>query len=343
MQLKPNQFTAHLAKHPLPPIVLLFGDEPQQKQEIIDAVRQKAKDNGFDERQTLNADSDFSWNELVDATQAMSLFSDKQYIELTLPTGKPGAKGGTVLSDVASNIGPDTLLLIQGPKIAQDVQKAKWFKQVSANAWFCHCYELQGSQLKQWLKQKAHERKIPLTSDAINTIADLNEGNLLAANQELEKLALLFPNASSIDAEQVTKASVDQSRFTVFQFSDEVLAGNMRRAIKILYRLESEGLEPNIILWSLIREAQLLEQCLGFRQRGETIPYAKMRIWQNKQSLYNSALMRLSPAHISILITHLQQADAVLKSESVQKPYVLLSHLALLFLPAPLEHFSLSA
>jgi DNA polymerase-3 subunit delta len=343
MQIKPNQFVSHLSKHPLPPIVLLFGDEPQQKQEIIDALRQKAKSQGFEERQTLTADSDFSWHQLVDATQAMSLFSDKQYIELTLPTGKPGTQGGAVLSDIAATISADTLLLIQGPKIGKDVQNAKWFKQVLAHAWFCHCYELQGSQLTQWIKHKAQELKLGLTMDAINTISDLNEGNLLSANQELEKIALLFGESQTIDAEQVAKATVDQSRFTVFQFTDEVLAGNMQRAIKILYRLESEGLEPNIILWALIKEAQLIEQCFSFRQRGENIPYTKMRIWQNKQSLYNSALMRLSAGHISVLIQHLQQADALLKSETVQKPYVMLSHLSLLFLPSPLEHFSLSA
>ncbi|WP_371193367.1 DNA polymerase III subunit delta [Glaciecola sp. SC05] len=342
MQLKPNQFSAHLAKNPLPSIVLLFGDEPQQKQDVLDALRKKAKEHGFDERQTLVADSDFSWHQLVDATQAMSLFSDKQYIELTLPTGKPGTQGAATLTEISQTISADTLLLIQGPKIGKDVQNAKWFKQLLNHAWFCHCYELQGGQLSQWLKQRANGIGLPLSEDAIHLICDMNEGNLLAANQELEKLGLLFPNAQSIDAKQVSQASVDQSRFTVFQFADEVLAGNMQRAVKILYRLESEGLEPNIILWSLIKEAQLLEQCYGFMQRGEAIPFMKMRIWQNKQSLYNAALMRLNGGHLQILIKHLQQADAMLKSESISKPYVLLSHLALLFLPAPLEHFSLS-
>ncbi|MFC4699077.1 DNA polymerase III subunit delta [Glaciecola siphonariae] len=343
MQLKPNQFEAHLSRNPLPSIVLLFGDEPQQKQDVIDALRKQAKLAGFEERQTLVADGDFSWQQLIDATQAMSLFSDKQYIELTLPTGKPGTQGAAVLSELSTSLTEDTLLLIQGPKIGKDVQNTKWFKQLLSHAWFCHCYELQGGQLQQWVKQRAAQAKLPLTQDAISLIADMNEGNLLAANQELEKLALLFVNETSIDASHVARSSVDQSRFTVFQFTDEVLSGNMRRAIKILYRLESEGLEPNIILWSLIKEAQLLEQCQSFRQRGESIPFAKMRIWQNKQALYNAALMRLSAGHLSVLIGHLQQADALLKSETLHKPYVMLSHLALLFLPAPLEHFSLSA
>lgn len=343
MQIKPNQFNGHLAKNHLPSIFLLFGDEPQQKQDVLDALRAKAKTEGFDERQTLVADADFAWHQLVDATQAMSLFSDKQYIELTLPTGKPGTQGAATLNEVSENITDDTLLLIQGPKIGKDVQNTKWFKQLLTKAWFCHCYELQGAQLTQWIKQRAQQLSLPLSQDAVQLLSEMNEGNLLAANQELEKLGLLFPNADVINAKQLSQASVDQSRFTVFQFTDEVLAGNMQRAIKILYRLESEGLEPNIILWSLVKEAQLLQQCQSFLLRGEAIPFMKMRIWQNKQSLYNAALMRLDAAHLQILVQHLQQADAVLKSESVSKPYVLLSHLALLFLPAPLAAFSLSA
>jgi DNA polymerase-3 subunit delta len=145
-----------------------------------------------------------------------------------------------------------------------------------------------------------------------------------------------------LDQQKVSAAVIDQSRYTVFQFTDEVLAANMSKAMKMLYRLESEGIEPNIVLWSLIKEAKLLEQCLTYHQRSEQIPYAKLRIWQNKQSLYNSALMRLSGAHIAILIEHLQKADSMLKSESVDKPFVLISHLALLFLPAPIEQYSLT-
>lgn len=343
MQLRANQFISHLKQHPLPSIVLLFGDEPQQKQEILDAIRQKAKENGFEERQTLVADGEFSWNELVDATQAMSLFSDKQYIELTLTTGKPGVQGAKTLSDIAQSLTPDTLLLIQGPKIGKDVQNTKWFKQVLSHAWFCHCYELQGGQLLQWIKQKASQMQLPLSHDAMNTLVDMNEGNLLAANQELQKLGLVFANASNISKEQVIQASVDQSRFTVFQFTDEVLAGNMNRAIKILYRLESEGLEPNIILWSLVKEAQLLEQCHAIKQRGESIPFTKLRIWQNKQGLYQSALNRLNAEQLALLISRLQQADVLMKSTTINKPYVLLSHLALLFLPAPLDAFPLRA
>jgi DNA polymerase-3 subunit delta len=342
MQLRANQFTSQLANNALPPIILLFGDEPQQKLDIIDAIREKAKASGFEERQSLTADADFSWQQLVDATQTMSLFSDKQYIELTLPTGKPGAQGAAVLTEIAQQPNEDVLLLIDGPKIGKDVQNTKWFKQVLQHAWFCHCYDLQGNQLNQWIKQRAQRLNLPLNADACALIADLSEGNLLAANQELQKLGLLYPSANVLDHDMVSSAVIDQSRYTVFQFTDEVLAGNMAKATKILYRLESEGVEPNIVVWSLVKEAQLLAQCQAFRQRSEQIPFTKLRIWQNKQALYNAALMRLDERQLGVLINALQDADHLFKSQTVHKPFVMLSHLALLFLPAPIEQFSLT-
>ncbi len=343
MQVYPNRFQQHIQQQGLSPFILIFGDEPQQKLDMIDGIRKLAKSLGFDERQTLVADSDFSWSQLIDATQSMSLFSDKQYIELTLPTGKPGAEGSKVLTAIADNPFLDTLIVIQGPKIGKDVQKAKWFKALDSQGVFSHCYPLEPKQLSQWIEQRCRETKVNMSPSAINLLADFSEGNLLAAKQEIEKLALMYAdNGQQVDEKVLAAGMVDQSRFTVFQFIDDLLAGNMQKAIKILHRLESEGVEPNIILWNLIKEAQTLAECQAMQMLEGSVNFNKLRIWQSKQMLYRNALQRLSPAHVKLLTTHLQQADLILKSEQTARPYILLSHLALLFMPAPLQNLSLN-
>ena len=344
MQVYPNRFDQHIAQNGLPPFIMVFGDEPQQKLDIIDAVRAKVKTLGFEERQTLVADSEFSWSQLIDATQSMSLFSDKQYIELTLPTGKPGAEGGKVLTSVAESTSPDTIILIQGPKIGKDVQKAKWFKTLDSQAIFSICYPLEGKQLASWVQQRCQEQKINLSPVSVHLICEYSEGNLLAAKQEIDKLALLYGGdpSKTVDEKALGQSMVDQSRFTVFQFVDDLLGGDIQKAIKILYRLESEGVEPNIILWSLIKEAQTLSECKAMQRIEGNINFNKLRIWQNKQGLYRNALQRLSDQDLQLLLAHLQQADLILKSEQPAKPYVLISHLACLFMPAPLAQFSLN-
>lgn len=343
MQVYPNRFEQHVSQQGLAPFMLIFGDEPQQKLDMIDTIRALAKSQGFDERQTLVADADFSWSQLIDATQSMSLFSDKQYIELTLPTGKPGVEGSKVLSAIAENPSMDTLILIQGPKIAKDVQKAKWFKALDAKGIFSICYPLEGRPLVQWIEQRCRASNVKINQAGINLLADFSEGNLLAAKQEIEKLALMYAdNGQQVDEKTLAAGMVDQSRFTVFQFVDDLLAGDIQKAIKILYRLESEGVEPNIILWNLIKEAQTLAECQAMQSLEGSVNFSKMRIWQNKQLLYKNALRRLKPEHVALMNNDLQQADLILKSETTARPYILLSHLALLFLPAPLQNLPLN-
>ncbi|MDT0594512.1 DNA polymerase III subunit delta [Glaciecola petra] len=342
MQINANDITRQLKQNALPPFILLFGDEPQQKLDIIDAIRQHARQTGFDERQTFTLDSDFEWAHLIDAMQSMSLFSDKQYIELTMPSSKPGATGAKQFQEIANIDNPDVVLLIQGPKAGKDVQKTKWFSALANKGWFCHVYDLEGAQLQKWLSNKAHKLNLNIETNAITALADMCEGNIMAGRQELEKLALLYPSADTIKVDDVAKVMVQQSRYSSFQFTDEVLKGDMRKAIRMLARLEEEGVEPVVILWSLVNEAQNLAKMRDMQNTQGQINFRALRVWPNKQNLYQSALNRLADNNINHLIEQLSYTDILFKSTTVAKPYVVLSHLALLFLPSELEAYALA-
>ena len=258
MQLRQNQLTSQCQKG-LASFILIFGDEPQQTIEALDIVRSAAKKIGFEERQSLTADGDFEWSTLIDATQTMSLFSDKQLIELHLPTGKPGKEGSKTLLEIVTNPSPDVLLVIYGPRIGKDVQNTKWFKTLQEAGWFIPCYALEGRDLENWVAQLLKAIPINTTDDCIAFIADACEGNMLAAKQEVDKLGLLYAG-QTLDITQTKAAVVEQSRFTVYQLIDTLLTGDAQRLVKLLYRLESEGLEPNIVIWALIKEWETLYQ-----------------------------------------------------------------------------------
>lgn len=339
MQIYPDRFEQQLQSK-FPAVVLLFGDEPQQKIECIDTLRQHALKQGFSERQTLVADGEFEWSQLLDASQSMSLFADKQYIELELPTGKPGAQGAKALTELAQSGFQDLLLLVHGPKIGKDVQSAKWFKTLSKDGFFTLCYPQEGQRLHQWISQYLTKTGMHADLDSIALLAENCEGNLLAARQEIEKLALIYPDGA-LDREKVATVTVDQSRFTVFQLVDALLIGDIQRAIKILYRLESEGVEPNIVIWALIREWQTLTTLSNARDAGQAPNWQRMRIWQNKQSMYQAALNRLSSSDLLQLQDKLQTADLAFKQTTQAKPFIALCHLCMLFLPAPIADLSL--
>jgi DNA polymerase-3 subunit delta len=339
MQIKAFDFERQLSNNELPPFILLFGDEPQQKLDIVDAVRKKAKEAGFDERQNFTLDSDFEWSQLIDAMQSMSLFADKTYIELNMPSPKPGTAGAKQLLEIAQMQNPEVVLLINGPKAGKDVQKTKWFSALANVGWFCHVYELQNNQLHTWLAAKANQLNLHISQAAISMVADMCEGNIMAGRQELEKMRLQHSPEQVIDVEDVTRAMVQQSRYSVYQFTDEVLAGNISKAIKMLIRLEDEGIEPVVILWSLVNEAQTISKLLDMQAATGRVDYRALRIWPNKQALYHQAIARLTIPDMQALSAKLSEADIQFKSAFVAKPYVVLSHLALMFMPTNLHTF----
>ncbi|MDC0602477.1 DNA polymerase III subunit delta [Aliiglaciecola sp.] len=330
MQTYPDRLDSQLSKG-LAPVYLVFGDEPLQKMLSIEAVRKTAQGQGFDERQQLSVDNQFSWHSLIEATQTLSLFSDKQYIELELPTGKPGTEGSKVLTELAANISQDTLLLIHGQKIGRDVQNTKWFKALDKIGLYIPCYPLEGKQLINWVANYAKKIGLQTSSNSLALISDFCEGNLLAAKQEIDKLALLYPN-SQVDEQQVEKAVIDQSRFNVFQLIDVLLAGDATKSLKMLHRLEAEGVEPTIIVWALTREWQTLTHLQESKRAGKPVNWNQHRIWKNRQSFYQSAMHRLAENQLTDIQEKLAIVDQNLKQSQVVRPYVELSHLCLLFI-----------
>ena len=171
-------------------------------------------------------------------------------------------------------------------------------------------------------------------------IADFCEGNMLAAKQEIDKLALLYPH-QSISDEQIEQAMVDQSRFNVFQLVDVMLSGDSTRCIKMLYRLESEGVEPNIIIWALIREWEQLWKLKLAQQSGAPIQWQKFGIWRNRQGFYQSALNRLSVAQLEDIQKALTQSDHAFKQNVIARPYVEMCHLCMMFMGMDLREIPL--
>lgn len=339
MQVYPNRFNL-TEQSQLQPFYLVFGDEPQQKLECLELIRKTAFKQGFDERQSLVADGQFSWDSLIEATQTMSLFSSRQIIELELPTGKPGAEGSKVLTTLSQQVNPDVLLVIHGGKIGKDVQNTKWFKALNQQATYIPCYPLEGNALNQWVKQKMQTSGLQPSAEIAHLLVDYCEGNLLAAKQEIQKLVLLYPEGNP-SLSQVEQAVVDQSRFTVFQLVDMLLSGEGQKSVRMLHRLESEGVEPNIILWALTREWQTLSALQFDLQQGKSINWNQHRIWKNRQGFYQNALRRLDVITLQNIQQKLAHLDSALKQSSMTRPYVELCHICLLFIPCELTSIPL--
>lgn len=333
MQINLNQLSSY-QQQVLPPIMMVFGDEPQQKMQFINQVRLLAKQQGYAERLNFTADKEFSWDQLVESANAMSLFSDKQIIEVHLPTGKPGTEGAKTLIQIAEMANPDVCIVLHGPRIGKDVQRTKWFKTCDQIGIHCMIYPLTGQAYHRWLKQLVQAKGMLIDDIALNVLAESCEGNMLAAEQEVEKLAILH-EGQQLTTEMLKAALVDQSRFTIFQLLDLMLGGQTQQAIKTLYRLESEGLDANAILWHLTKEWERIANVYNLQQQGERIPWPQLGIWGARQNLYTQTCQRLDETMLQTLAERLAQLDLALKSSAHDKPFLLLANIIIGFaLPA---------
>jgi len=292
MKLYFNQLKLHLEKQ-LQPVYFISGDEPFQLDESVSLIREAAKAQGYTEREVHHIDRSFDWDELVRSSASMSLFAERKVIELRIPTGKPGDKGSKALVAYTSQLPEDNLLLVVSGKLDSSQTKSKWFKSLDAVGVTLAVWPLEIKELPAWLKGRMQARGLQPTEDALTVLAEQVEGNLLAADQELEKLRMLY-GEGPITAEQVVEAVSDSARFDAFALVDVALQGDPVRVSRILHGLKSEGEDVLHVLGALVYQLRMLEKMANAVAKGQNLEQVFMqhRIWDKRKIILNAGLKR---------------------------------------------------
>lgn len=302
MQIRPQQLAAQLKKN-LAPIYLLSSDEPFLLQEAADTVRDAAREQGFVERQLLQADQKFDWHTLLLETQNPSLFAEKKLLELRLPNAKPGDKGSKALQEYVANAPPDIVLLLVFGKIDASAMRSKWLKALESKACICRLWPIDAQQLPGWINQRLQQRGLSADRNAVLLLAEKVEGNLLAAAQEVDKLAL-SASGQHLDVDSVRQTIGDSARYSVFNLLDACLQGKAADAQRMLAGLRGEGVDTLALLWVFAKEIRLLLALHYAMQKGMSAQQAmqNMKVWKNRMSLLNRALQHSTPAQLEELL-----------------------------------------
>lgn len=323
MQIRVDQLRNDLKKRQLP-VYMVCGDEPLQHREAVDMLRKAAKYFGYEEREVYTAEAGFDWNNLLSSANELSLFASKKLIELHLPTGKPSDKGNAFIA-YCDNPPPDTILLIVAGKIESATKKSKWYKAVEQLAGIISVWPIEGQSLNQWLQRRLQAKGLQLQPDAVQLINDRVEGNLLAADQEIEKLSLLHPAAAAqgqlqqLDYEQVSDAVFDSARYNLFDLFDCALSGDLKRASRMLYGLQREGLSIILIMSLFTREVRMLAKMSAVLypqdNTGSNIDAALKvtYVYPKRKPLITQALRKTRPQLWHDLLIQLLQADKMAK------------------------------
>ncbi len=330
MRIYAEQLATHL-KAGLKPCYLVFGDEPLQKMEAVDQIRQTANAQGFTERFSFSMDDNPDWDQIQDCCQALSLFANRQILELELGEKTP-KEWAERIAAITAALHPDLLLILQGPRLSAAQTKAKWFDNLARQGVYIPIAFPDARFFPRWMQNRAQQIGIKLQKEAIQFLCHAFEGNLLGTNQELEKLALLAlpqPIGLLTLQENVTR----QNHFTPFQLIDTLLEGKVNRAQRMLLQLRGEGVEAGMLAWSLARELeQLLRLQLAIQQGKALGPLLEQaRVWQSRQPLLQGALQRLDLAHLQLLIAVTARLDQAVRRFDQEEAWLLLQSLCLGF------------
>ena len=319
MRISTEDLPQHL-KRGLGSLYVIHGEALLLAIEAADAIRNAAREAGYTERETIIVEQYFKWGELRNSAQSMSLFSSRKVIDLRIPSGKPGVEGAQALQDHCENLDPDTLTLISLPKLEGTAFKSKWFTTLEQHGTIISADEVSLAALPAWIAGRLRLQGQSTDADTLKFLADKVEGNLLAAFQEIQKLALLFPEGA-LTFDQVKDSVMDVARYDVFKLSEAMLAGDAERYARILDGLRAEGTATVLILWAIAEDIRALAKISRAMQQSGNLATAlrDARVWGAKQKLIERAVRRFTPtfaerawrqaALIDRLIKGLRQGD----------------------------------
>jgi len=316
MQLKGEQLDAHLSG-PLKPVYVAWGGEPLLVIEAADAVRAAARKQGFDEREVMTALSGFDWNQLLQSAGNLSLFGGRKLIDLRIPTGKPGREGSAALQAYCERCGPDTILLVTLPALDWKEEKAAWVTALANAGAALKLTAPTLAELPGWIAGRLHRQEQSADRESLNFIAERVEGNLLAAQQEIRKLGLLYPKGA-LTLAQVSEAVLDVARFDLDGLREALLAGDTARLVRTLDGLQHEGEAPPLVLWAITEEVRALAQIRSGLAEGLPLDglLRDARVWGPRQGLMKKAVARLKLERIREALVQAGQIDRMVKGLS---------------------------
>jgi len=296
MQVRLDALGAQLAKR-IAPLYVVHGDEHLLAIEAADAIRAAARKAGFVERDVLEVDRWFKWDRLVEAGQSLSLFGDRKLVEVRIPGGKPGKDGSAALQAHAKAMtgADDTVTLITLPRLEREQKQSAWFGALDAMGITVEAPVIERGQLPSWIAERLARNGQEADADAIAFMVDKVEGNLLAAHQEVQKLALLYPTGR-ISFDAVRDAVLDVARYDVFKLGLAMLAGDGPRVARMVEGLKAEGESPVLVHWAMTEEVRALYRAKLGTAAGQPLSMLtrQLRVWGPRERLFEPAMKRLS-------------------------------------------------
>ncbi|CAG0972033.1 DNA polymerase III subunit delta [Burkholderiales bacterium] len=334
-QVRADALARHLERG-LAPLYVIHGDEPLLALEAGDAIRAAARRAGCEEREVFVVEPQFRWDAFLANNANLGLFGTRRLVDLRIPTGRPGAEGGKALEAYAARPNPDNVTLVTLPRLDRAQASSAWFAALAGAGVEVAVHPVAPEELPRWVASRLARQGQTASPDTLAFLAESSEGNLLAARQEIEKLALLLP-AGELDHDAVVDAVADVAKYDVGALSEAWLAGDAARALRILGVLRDEGESPVLPVWQLAEDVHALALVQELVARGvpPSAAVRQSRVWGRRAAALDRAAKRVPADVAAALVPTLARLDALSKGLGRQDPWDELAAAALVLAGKP--------
>ncbi|HEY4369315.1 MAG TPA: DNA polymerase III subunit delta [Steroidobacteraceae bacterium] len=336
MKISGDNLASTLARG-LSPIYLISGDEILLVNEAADAVRAQARAAGFTERDLNVVERGFDWQGLHAESRAMSLFAQRKIIEIRMVNPTPGEQGGSAIVELAEHPSPDNIVLVITGKMDGRTQNARWVSAIEKHGTVVQVWPIDLPRLPAWIRERLGRHGLRADPAAASLLAERVEGNLLAAHQEVEKLALWLP-PGEVTVQMVLDAVADSARYDVLQLGEAAMRGQTARALRILEGLRGEGIDMTLVLWAVNKDLQWIARAQHLMRNGQSADSAMnaIYVWRPRQNAMKQALSRLRPAAVQGLLLDAGRTDRAIKGVLRIDPWAEMEALVARFCGVPL-------
>lgn len=321
MRLFADKLQGDLERH-IRPAYLLHGDEPLGIADAGDRIRAAVRTAGYHEREVIFVLGDSDWEQVRQSSDSLSLFAERKLIDIRIPSGKPGRKGGEVIRDLMTAPPDDLCYLFTLPALDRNGRNSAWFKAVDKAGVHIESRIPDVHQLKQWLVSRLQHLGLSINAAALERLASHVEGNLLAAFQETEMLALLYPG-KEISEDDVLSLVTRSARYPLGAAAEAALVGDTQRALTVLEGLREESVPEVLVLWSFaqhVRAGSRLEQAIS-RGKSSGVAFREAGVWQNHQPMMRQALQRQTELTWIVMLAKTTRIERLIKGIGQGDPW----------------------
>lgn len=310
-------------------VYVIHGEEELLHVEALDAIRSTARAQGAT-RQVFTPEKDDDWSTVLGSAASMGLFGDRQLLEIHIPNGKPGKAGAAALEKLAA-AGADTVVVVVLPKLERTALQSAWFAALARAGEVYEARPVAQDALPNWIRTRLKGFGLTIEDDALTVLAERVEGNLLAARQEIEKLALLYARRHTLTLSEIAAAVANVAKFDPFQLAAAWMLGDSARLARLLTAIEAEGEEPVLVLWAVSEDIRSIIRFKAALHEGQkpAAAQASLRLWGEKKTAAPVAAKRLSVRRLTVALSGCAQADRQIKGAETGKAWATLKQLLL--------------